>query len=71
MTSRAMSVRDVAEYLNVDEKTVYRLLKRGELPAFKVSGTWRFKQEDIEEWIEQQKERTAAQLRDDSDNEQQ
>ncbi|MCG8556774.1 MAG: helix-turn-helix domain-containing protein [Proteobacteria bacterium] len=53
--SAAMSVRDVAEYLNVDEKTVYRLVKRGELPGFKVSGVWRFKREDIDAWIEDQK----------------
>ena len=31
-----MTVRDVAGYLNVDKKTVYRLAKRGELPGFKV-----------------------------------
>jgi excisionase family DNA binding protein len=33
---QAMTVRDVAGYLNVDEKTVYRLAKRGDLPGFKV-----------------------------------
>jgi len=53
-----MTVRDVAGYLNVDEKTVYRLTKRGCLPGFKVAGAWRFKKQDIDEWIERQK--TAA-----------
>ena len=33
-----MTVREVAAYLSVDEKTVYRLAKRGELPGFKVAG---------------------------------
>jgi excisionase family DNA binding protein/PAS domain S-box-containing protein len=47
-----MTVRDVADYLNVDEKTVYRLVQRRELPAFKVAGTWRFKREEIDGWIE-------------------
>ena len=51
----AMTVRDVAVYLNVNEKTVYRLAQRRELPAFKVAGAWRFKREDIELWIERQK----------------
>ena len=51
----AMTVRDVAAYLNVDEKTVYRLAQRGELPGFKVAGTWRFKKDDIDGWIESQK----------------
>jgi excisionase family DNA binding protein len=34
-----MAVREVAGYLNVDEKTVYRLAQRGGLPGFKVAGT--------------------------------
>jgi excisionase family DNA binding protein len=50
-----MTVREVAIYLNVDEKTIYRLAKRGDLPGFKVAGTWRFKKADINEWIERQK----------------
>ena len=50
-----MTVREVAVYLNVDEKTVYRLANRAELPGFKVAGTWRFKREDIDHWIEQRK----------------
>lgn len=51
-----MTVRDVAGYLNVDEKTVYRLAKRGELPGFKVAGSWRFKRADLDAWIDQQKQ---------------
>lgn len=50
-----MTVREVAGYLNVDEKTIYRLAQRGDLPGFKVAGTWRFKKRDIDQWIEQQK----------------
>lgn len=53
--SSAMTVREVAGYLNVDEKTIYRLAQRGDLPGFKVAGTWRFKKRDIDQWIEQQK----------------
>lgn len=52
---QAMTVRDVAGYLNVDEKTVYRLAKRGELPGFKVAGAWRFKRSDLKDWIDNQK----------------
>lgn len=54
--AQAMTVRQVAAYLNVNEKTVYRLAQKRELPAFKVAGAWRFKPEDIERWIERQKE---------------
>ena len=52
---RAMTVREVANYLNVNETTVYRLAQRRELAAFKVAGAWRFKREDIDLWIERQK----------------
>lgn len=51
----AMSVHDVAAYLNVDEKTIYRLAQRGEIPGFKVAGAWRFKKNDIDAWIEARK----------------
>ena len=52
---QAMTVRDVAGYLNVDEKTVYRLAQRGDLPGFKVAGAWRFKRSDLDKWIDLQK----------------
>lgn len=55
----AMTVKDVAAMLNVDDKTIYRLAKRGEIPGFKVAGAWRFQRVDLERWIE---ERKRAQL---------
>jgi excisionase family DNA binding protein len=51
----AMTVRDVAGFLSVDEKTIYRLAQQGKLPGFKVAGTWRFQLEDIQSWIDIQK----------------
>lgn len=54
-----MTVRQVAEYLNVDAKVIYRLVQAGELPGFKVARAWRFKRADIEAWIEEQKKRSA------------
>ncbi|MCA9629694.1 MAG: helix-turn-helix domain-containing protein [Myxococcales bacterium] len=50
----AMTVREVATYLNVNEKTVYRLAQKRDLPGFKVAGAWRFRREDIDRWIEKQ-----------------
>lgn len=56
MTGKAaLTVRDVADLLSVDSKTVYRLAQRSELPGFKVAGSWRFMKDDIEAWIETQK----------------
>ena len=51
----ALTVREVADLLSVDHKTVYRLAKRKELPGFKVAGAWRFMNCDIQAWIEAQK----------------
>ncbi len=56
----AMTVRDVAATLNVDEKTIYRLAQRGDLPGFKVAGAWRFQRVDLQRWINQRKRRTAG-----------
>lgn len=57
---QAMTVRDLAEYLNVTEKTIYRLVQRGEIPGFKVAGAWRFQRADIEAWIGDQKRASAS-----------
>ena len=56
----ALTVRDVASYLNVDEKTIYRLVIKGELPGFKVLGSWRFQRLDLETWISEQKDKAAS-----------
>lgn len=55
---QALTVKEVALLLQVDEKTVYRLTQKGDLPGFKVAGSWRFKGSDMDEWVERQK--TAA-----------
>jgi PAS domain S-box-containing protein/excisionase family DNA binding protein len=59
----AMTVRDVADYLQVDEKTVYRLVQKRELPGFKVAGTWRFRHDEIDSWIDASREGSAPRVR--------
>ncbi|WP_425340091.1 helix-turn-helix domain-containing protein [Onishia taeanensis] len=49
-----MTIKEVAGYLKVHERTVYRLAAKGELPAFKVANAWRFRLQDIDHWISQQ-----------------
>lgn len=56
MDVSVMTVREVATYLNVAEKTIYRLAQKGDLPGFKVAGAWRFQKHDIDAWIKTQKE---------------
>ena len=50
-----MTIREVAEYLKLTDKTAYRLAAEGKLPGFKVGGAWRFRKKDIDEWIEARK----------------
>ncbi|UGQ46652.1 helix-turn-helix domain-containing protein [Massilia endophytica] len=46
-----LTIRQVAEYLKVTERTIYRLAASKKIPAFKVGGAWRFRKADIEGWI--------------------
>ena len=46
-----MTVAEVAGYLRVTEKTVYRLLKQGGIPATKVGHQWRFGKAIIDKWL--------------------
>ena len=54
MTDEILTLKEVAKYLKLAEKTAYRLTAEGRLPGFKVGGSWRFKQSDIEAWIKKQ-----------------
>ena len=49
-----LTIRQVADYLKVTERTIYRLAGAKKIPAFKVGGTWRFSRADIDRWIKQQ-----------------
>ena len=51
---RLMTVKEVAEYLHLDEHTIYRMAREWKIPAFKVANQWRFKNKMIEEWLQKQ-----------------
>ena len=55
MESDILTMREVADYLRITEKTAYRLASEGKLPGFKVGGSWRFRQSEIDAWIETQR----------------
>jgi excisionase family DNA binding protein len=55
---RILTVKEVAKYLHVSRTTIFRLLKRHELPAFKIGGDWRFNVEQIDRWLAEQEIRT-------------
>lgn len=52
--SGIMRIGEVADYLKVTERTIYRLAAAKKIPAFKVGGSWRFSKADIDSWIKQQ-----------------
>lgn len=49
-----MTIGEVADYLKVTERTIYRLAGAKQIPAFKVGGSWRFSKADIDAWIKAQ-----------------
>jgi len=49
-----MTIGEVADYLKVTERTIYRLAGAKQIPAFKVGGSWRFSKADIDGWIKRQ-----------------
>lgn len=54
MSDEILTVLEVAALLKVADKTVYTMAQKGEIPAFKVRGQWRFRRVDIDAWIEAQ-----------------
>lgn len=55
MSDEILTMKEVAKYLKLADKTAYRLAAEGKLPGFKVGGSWRFKKQDIDNWIETSK----------------
>lgn len=48
--SKVMTVEEVSEYLHVHPSTIYRLIKRRKIPAFRIGSDWRFNIETIDKW---------------------
>ncbi len=56
METEIMTIQEVATYLKITEKTAYRLASNGKIPGFKVGGAWRFRQSEVNAWIDRQSE---------------
>jgi len=56
-----MTVKQVSEYLQMDEHTVYKLARTGLIPSLKIAGQWRFKKDVIDKWISEQSLERATQ----------
>ena len=54
-----LTTEEVLEYLQVNLRTVYRLIKAGKIPAVRVGRQWRFRKTDIDAWLESQRPRAS------------
>ena len=61
MEDAFLTTEEVLEYLQVNLRTVYRLIKAGKIPAVRVGRQWRFRKRDIDAWLETQRPRGGRQ----------
>lgn len=54
MPDRLLSAEEIASYLGVKRDTVYKLINRNGLPAVKVGRLWKFRQQQVDEWVNKQ-----------------
>lgn len=55
-----LTTEEVLEYLQVNLRTVYRLIKAGKIPAVRVGRQWRFRKRDIDAWLDSQRPRGGS-----------
>jgi excisionase family DNA binding protein len=60
MDDTFLTTEEVLEYLQVNLRTVYRLIKAGKIPAVRVGRQWRFRKRDIDAWLDSQRPRAGA-----------
>ena len=60
MDESFLTTEEVLEYLQVNLRTVYRLIKAGRIPAVRVGRQWRFRKRDIDAWLESQRARSRT-----------
>jgi excisionase family DNA binding protein len=53
---RLLTLPEAAELLHVSTRTVQRMIRRKDLPAFKVGGQWRLRESQLTQWIEAREE---------------
>ena len=52
---KLLTLYELADYLKLNKFTIYRMVYCRQLPAIKVANQWRFKEKDIEKWLEENK----------------
>ena len=50
-----LTTDEVLGYLKVNPRTIYRLIRSGELPAIRIGRQWRFRRSDLNDWLDRQR----------------
>lgn len=50
-----LTTEEVLGYLRVTPRTIYRLIRSGELPAIRIGRQWRFRRTDLDDWLDRQR----------------
>ena len=53
-----LTLKELSKYLKISKPTLYKMVEKGKIPALKIANQWRFKNEDINSWIEKQRKIT-------------
>ena len=61
---RLLTLAEAAELLHVSTRTLQRMIRRNDLPAFKVGGQWRVRESQLAHWIQFREDADAARERD-------
>ena len=48
-----MTVKEIAEYLDVHPMTIYKYVQDGKIPAFKIGASWRIRRDSIKKWMDE------------------
>jgi excisionase family DNA binding protein len=59
MNRDIITVKELADYLKVNPVTVYRMVRKGGIPAFRLGSEWRFNRDSIKSWISGQEEQNG------------
>lgn len=57
VVKKYLNKRDICEYLNISLSTLDKWLKREDFPFLRVEGVYRFRTDEVEQWVEEHKER--------------
>lgn len=55
MTSKWLTIDQIADYLQVSKEKIYKICQKGRMPASKLGGQWRFDIKEVDLWVRQQR----------------